>query len=232
MKCLTRPRWRGGTVLAEDFGYQLSPKPASAMTPRIQREVDKAREETAAKAARSKSGENVVFGIVFTGSIVIALAARTPWVFFVGLFGSLLLSSAVGQSWATSAKAAGEKLQELTTPVLGGRWQTWPCRMEAVAGLPRRRVLLLDPEGAVAVQFLSAVPEKTWLGMTDGRGLVWFVGDMRFGGMMALPGGDPVWWTGAPVVSQTPPQSSGVQRVVEEELARQAVKFAFDKWLG
>jgi hypothetical protein len=45
----------GGFVLAEDFGYQLSPKPAKAMTPRIEEEVDKALEDAAAKVATSKS---------------------------------------------------------------------------------------------------------------------------------------------------------------------------------
>lgn len=120
----------------------------------------------------------------------------------------------------------------MTQPVLDGHWQAWPCRMEAVGGQTYRRILLLAPEGTVAVTFLSVVPQDAWMGMTDGRGLVWFVGDMRFGGTMALPGGDMIWWTGTPVVSQQVPESgSGVTRVVEEELARQAVKFVFDKWL-
>ncbi|WP_284746011.1 hypothetical protein [Amycolatopsis sp. RTGN1] len=165
-------------------------------------------------------------------TIVIAVATQTAWVWFIGLAGAFLLSSAAGKSSAASAKATEKILREMTTPVLSGRWQVWPCRMEAVAGQARRRVLLLDPAGADAVAFLSAVPDDAWLGMTDGRGLAWFVGDMRFGGLMALPGGTPIWWTGTPVINQTPPQSSGgVQRVIEEELARQALKFAFDKWL-
>ncbi|MFD1044341.1 hypothetical protein ACFQ1S_01395 [Kibdelosporangium lantanae] len=104
--------------------------------------------------------------------------------------------------------------------------------MEAVVGQAHRRVLLLDPQGTVAVTFLSTVPQDAWMGMTDGRGLVWFVGDMRFGGVMALPGGSLIWWTGAPVAGQQAAESSsGVRRVVEEELARQAVKFVFDEWL-
>ncbi|WP_284746010.1 hypothetical protein [Amycolatopsis sp. RTGN1] len=47
-------------MLAEDFGYQLSPKPALAMTPKIQGEVDKALQEAAKAVTNSKSAENVV----------------------------------------------------------------------------------------------------------------------------------------------------------------------------
>ena len=213
-------------MLAEDFGYQLSPKPAKAMTPKIQEEVDKALNDAANTTSRSSSRDGFA-GFVVLLSVILAFALQELWIFLVGL--ALM---AVLMMTTTKAKAAEGKLREMTTPVLAGRWQAWPCRMEAVVGQARRRVLLLDPEGVAAVAFLSAVPDDAWLDMTDGRGLVWFVGDLRFGGIMALPGGSPIWWTGTPVVSQKQTESSGgLHQVVEEELARQAVKFVFDKWL-
>lgn len=222
-------------MLAEDFGYQLSPRPAKAMTPKIQDAVDKARKDAANAIGSAQDGSAAAVAIFFAG-IILALIVQQPWI----VAGSTVLALVIGGAGASAAatakakaKVAEQKVREMVTPVLSGHWQAWPSRMEAVAGQQRRRVLLLDPKGGVAVTFLSAVPDAAWLSMTDGRGLVWFVGDLRFGGMMALPGGRPVWWTGAPVVSQKSPESSsGLSHVVEEELARQAVKFVFDKWLG
>ncbi|KAA9158060.1 hypothetical protein FPZ12_023425 [Amycolatopsis acidicola] len=222
-------------VLAEDYGYQLSPQPAQAMTPKIREEVQKAIADTAVKGANSsKAARGMVFTLVAVLSVSLAITTQFFWLLLIGFLVAWVLSDSAGKSSAKTAKAAEERVRELTTPVLDGRWQAWPCRMEAVANTPQRRVLLLDPSGEAAVTFLSDVPGEAWLGLTDGRGLVWFVGDLRFGGMMALPGGDPLWWTGPPVPDPAPapaPSPSGGRKALEEELARQAVKFAFDAWL-
>lgn len=221
-------------MLAEDFGYQLSPKAAKKMTPAVQAEAGKAIEDGKRATAKAESGRKsaeAFLVVLFLLGVVLAVAIPSFLMFAVA-FVWLLLSSAVGKSSIATAKAHEERLREMITPVLNGRWQAWPCRMESVPGQTRRRVVLLDPGGADAVVFVSSVPQEAWMGTTDGRGLVWFVGDLRFGGLMALPGGAPLWWTGPPVVDQKPSQPvNSVQHTLEEELTKQAVKFAFDKWL-
>ncbi|MFF4689405.1 hypothetical protein [Streptomyces sp. NPDC001307] len=67
--------------------------------------------------------------------------------------------------------------------------------------------------------------------MTDGRGLAWFAGDMRFGGIVSLPGGSPVRWARLPKTEPETNPSSGIQRRIEEELTRRAIGFVFDQWL-
>ncbi|WP_410587213.1 hypothetical protein [Amycolatopsis sp. lyj-23] len=221
-------------MLAEDFGYQLSPKAAKAITASIETETNKAIKESEDATARAessrKSAGNFWVG-VFALSITLALLVHNFWVFAIGLL-LLTFSPGAGKSSVVAAKANEERVREMVAPVLAGRWQAWPCRMESIPGQTRRRIGLLDPEGAEAVRFVAAIPPEAWLSMTDGRGLVWFVGDMRFGGIMALPGGAPLWWTGSPLIDQKSPQpANGIQRTLEEELVKQAVKFAFDKWL-
>jgi hypothetical protein len=74
------------------------------------------------------------------------------------------------------------------------RWQVWPCRLEETPEKSaERRVLLLAPDKSVAASFRGNVPADVWLGMADGRGVLWIAGDLRFPGVAALPGGGSLW---------------------------------------
>lgn len=86
-------------------------------------------------------------------------------------------------------------------------WQVWPCAAQdvrVVAAEGRRaggrrwgtdgRVVLLQPDGQSHCSFPP--PEDGWDGPAvpqpaDPPKEVWFAGDTRFGGMLALPGGLP-----------------------------------------
>jgi hypothetical protein len=83
-------------------------------------------------------------------------------------------------------------------------WQVWPCRAENVTvvsgdreGGRRRstegRVVLLQPDGQSHCSFPP--PGAGWDGPRPGTkapgGQVWFAGDTRFGGVLAVPGGMP-----------------------------------------
>ncbi|WP_314253486.1 hypothetical protein [Streptomyces sp. DSM 40907] len=48
-------------------------------------------------------------------------------------------------------------------------------------------VLLLAPDRTVATALRGLMPRPDWLAMTDGRGVLWFCGDLRVGGWIARP---------------------------------------------
>lgn len=93
----------GGVVLAEDFGYQLSPKPAVVMTPEVQEKVDEALEDAAKAAAgvESEAAGWVAFG-VFMACGILAWYQREPLIFIAGIVAAFVIMG-VGNS--TSVKA-------------------------------------------------------------------------------------------------------------------------------
>ncbi|MFI2427496.1 hypothetical protein ACH5A7_25945 [Streptomyces sp. NPDC018955] len=93
--------------------------------------------------------------------------------------------------WVLTVKSAPKKTLRI---LADNRWQVWPCRLEAIPGKSlERRILLLAPDKSVAASFRGRVPKDVWLGMADGRGVLWFAGDLRFPSVAALPGGAPLW---------------------------------------
>ncbi|WP_149824939.1 hypothetical protein [Streptomyces tailanensis] len=75
--------------------------------------------------------------------------------------------------------------------------QAWPCQLERVPG-GGRVLLLLAPDGSVARELNSDVPDEVWFRMTDGRGMLWIAGDLRFTCLVAAPGGRPCGAARAP----------------------------------
>ncbi|MGW4690464.1 hypothetical protein ACWEPM_37075 [Streptomyces sp. NPDC004244] len=72
-------------------------------------------------------------------------------------------------------------------------WQVWPCRLDGEANADNQamvgaKVLLLAPDRTPAAAFRGAMAPDHWLSVRDGRGVVWFCGDLRVGGWIALPG--------------------------------------------
>ncbi|MER5615204.1 hypothetical protein [Streptomyces sp. NPDC002215] len=103
--------------------------------------------------------------------------------------------------------------------------------MEEAAVKGAKLLMLLGPDGAVAQAFVSNMPDEAWISTTDGRGLVWFAGDMRFGEIAARPGGSPIWWVHSPQANAAPTTSSNRQQRIEEEFTRQAISYVFSDWL-
>ncbi|WP_413751817.1 hypothetical protein NRF20_01480 [Streptomyces sp. R-74717] len=216
-------------MLAEEFGYQVTSRPAAELTATVRPETERALE--AAKAALAA----VTFGYAgptffFIVCFIYASVKDSSTPFLIGVLGVILAII-----WNTAAtrpeKAAIVELEEKIPAVLASPWQAWPCRVEAIPGQQTKRLLLLDPDGGVAREFHSAIPDAVWIGMTDGRALIWFAGDMRFGGLASLPGGSPIWWVYMPKATSQPAPSGPRQRLIEEELTRQAVTYVFDEWL-
>lgn len=113
-------------------------------------------------------------------------------------------------------------------------WQAWPCRVEEISGETstpgKRRVLLLAPDRSVVRGFDGPMPEEVWLSMTDGVGVLWVCGDLRFPVAMAPRGGSPIWLA-APVPGPAPAESSQGPGVIEE-VVRQAGQDAMRAWLN
>jgi hypothetical protein len=220
-------------VLAEEYGYQLSPQPAAKITPMVETMAER---KIAAARLGPKSNKKVAEGgcffFVMMFAVIIAAQVHQLWVLLGGLVLALAAADGLGKSAAKSAQARLDNVIEATDPVRRGPWQAWPARLEAIPGKTERRLLLLGPDSSIACEFRCVVPNAVWTGMTDGRGLLWFVGDLRFGGLACLPGGEPLWWTGSPTPTGSASPPSGVGKTVEDELARQAVKFVFDRWLS
>ncbi|WP_329592141.1 hypothetical protein OG195_27325 [Streptomyces sp. NBC_01362] len=216
-------------MLAEEFGYQVTSRPAAELTETVRPETEQALQ--AAKAALA----NVSMGVTgpaffFIVWFIIAGLRDSPTPFFIGVLG-VILAIFWNVVVASPERTAIVELEEKIPAVLASPWQAWPCRVEAIAGDQAKRLLLLDPDGGVAREFRSAIPDTVWIGMTDGRALIWFAGDMRFGGLASLPGGSPIWWVSTPKATSQPTPSGPRQRLIEEELTRQAVTYAFGEWL-
>ncbi|MFF4173044.1 hypothetical protein [Streptomyces sp. NPDC001744] len=129
-------------------------------------------------------------------------------------------------------------ISSVTRWVNRGPWQAWPCRMEELPDKPHlRRILMLGPDGTVARELWSEVPVPVWLDRTDGLGLLWFCGDLRFGGVFAEPGGAPVWRArpaepGKELHAAPAAPASGGENVLLTELTRQAASTVFGRLLG
>lgn len=132
---------------AEEFGYQVSSRPAEEMTPSTRSAMDEAL--TAATKKRIDAKPTLKWPVA-SGGLLLGFAAY---------------------AWITdSSKTNARELREAVTAAMSSPWQVWPCRLEAVQGEEARRLLLLAPDGSVASEFRSTVPGEVWTGMTDGRG--------------------------------------------------------------
>ncbi|WP_329305866.1 hypothetical protein OG322_40420 [Streptomyces sp. NBC_01260] len=218
-------------MLAEDFGYQVSPRPAGEMTPEVRTDVASLLEVKKQWVEKQEPGGAYVGGLfLIIGGFVFAITTQTLPILLV----AIALALAIGHSAEKNSGQAKEELadfERVSTAAVASPWQAWPCRVQEIAGVGDKAVLLLGPEGEVACTYQSPMPEDVWTGLTDGRGVVWFAGDVRFGGLLALPGGHPRWWARIPKVEITPRPISDRQLHIEEELTRQAVAYVFSEWL-
>ncbi|MEU1932086.1 hypothetical protein ABZ516_32485 [Streptomyces sp. NPDC019826] len=217
--------------MAEEFGYQVSPGPASAMTPTVgavvSEELDKAKSEKS----------EIPLGLTGT-ALMIAVLLNPLWYqddpSLIGVLLPLALSI-LGVIWSvhedTRIKGNVQAMERKAAVALASPWQAWPCRLEELPGGKGKGMMLLGPDTTVVCTFSSPVPESVWVGTPDGRGVFWFAGDLRFEGPMSVPGGDPLWWAHPVPIPTTLAPAGRRQETLEEAVIHQAVGFAFEEWL-
>ncbi|MGA5548314.1 hypothetical protein [Streptomyces pseudogriseolus] len=168
-------------MLAEEYGYQVSPRPAID-TPGVETQLQKFHR------SRRRRGLWASFAVLLlTSGILYAFFHDT--VYTLPLAFSLLFPPA-----AVYLSVAREPVLRRRRTLESNRWQVWPCLVEEIeTSAFERRVVLLAPDKSAAATFRGTMPEDVWLGMTDGRGVLWIAGDLRFPGVAALPGGAPLW---------------------------------------
>ncbi|WP_385625552.1 hypothetical protein PXH67_43440 (plasmid) [Streptomyces sp. P8-A8] len=218
-------------MMAEEFGYQMSPRPASAMTPTVEAVVS----AELNKAKNEKS--EIPLGLTGTG-LAVAVFLNPFWYQDEPSLIAVLLPLAWGivmVIWSVheDAKIKGnvQAMERKAAVALSSPWQVWPCRLEELPGGKGKGMMLLGPDSTVACTFSSPVPESVWVGTPDGRGVFWFAGDLRFGGLMSVPGGSPLWWAHPVPTPLTLAPTGRRQEALEEAVIHQAVGFAFEEWL-
>ncbi|MEU9105684.1 hypothetical protein AB0D54_15145 [Streptomyces xanthophaeus] len=203
-------------MLALEYGYPVLPG-AALDTPAVA-EVLRSRERGLRRGGWAMAAEAAL--------LVAVLAAAGP--------GSPLAVGTVVALVPVFAVTAGLTLlwqrarrrERLVLATYG--WQVWPCagrEVRVVAGEGERaggrrwasdgRVVLLGPDGQSVCSFPP--PGADLDGPTPAVGReVWFAGDTRFGGVLALPGGMPFRY----VTRAKPGRRQG--SAAEDELARRA----------
>jgi hypothetical protein len=223
-------------MLARRFGYAVSAEPAATVTPSVLGQLDKA--ERLLRAIR------IIWLVLGAGWPVLMVVMLKDEVSVPGLMAGGVLGEAlfltVFLAAASQERASapggqglsGAEARRLRKILTEQPWQVWPCRVELIRDYVNPSVLvhvfLLDPDQNVAGVMKTRLQRATWLALTDGYGVLWFAGDLRFGGALAHPAdpSDPtVSYAGA--VPQQPAAASQGRSVVMEELQRQAVGWTF-----
>ncbi|MFC9008222.1 hypothetical protein [Streptomyces microflavus] len=218
-----------GAMMAEEFGYQVSPRPASEITPTLEAvvntELDRARKEQ----TQLPPGFTIPLSLIIL--LVVLLNNDGPSIMRL-LLAALAITmgiwSVVDEDKIRGNKQAAERKAAVA---LSSPWQAWPCRLEELPGGKGKGMMLLGPDKTVACTFSSPVPESIWVSTPDGRGVFWFAGDLRFGGLMSVPGGSPLWWAHPVLTPPTVASAGRRQEAFEGAVINEAVGFAFDEWL-
>ncbi len=171
-------------MLAREYGYQVSSRTA-IHTPGIEDEL-----------VRGRRTALVVFAGI-AGPLVI-LPLMTMLMFTVGLdmrihYTVMAVCLAVAFV-AAMFQGRADRISKGVVLLRGHAWQVWPCRVDDIEGkLTERRLSLLAPDGTAAATFRTKMPQSVWSAMTDGRGVLWCAGDLRFDMVVAAAGGSPFW---------------------------------------
>lgn len=220
----------GDAMMAEEFGYQTSQRPASAMTSAVgeaaQAELDRAKSE---KSDLPGGCAWLLLGFFIICMTVLYDDATSPMAFLFPVAGVLLLIKSVRDDIKIEKNM--QATERMTAVALTSPWQVWPCRLEELPGSKGQAMMLLGPDATVVRAFSSAVPESVWVGTPDGRGVFWFAGDLRFGGLMSVPGGSLLWWARPVPTPPTLAPTDRRQEALEDAVIHQAVGFAFEEWL-
>lgn len=209
-------------MLAEEYGYQVSDRRAADF-PGV---MDLLRRSMRVTLRRGASGAValaclVASWILFPDAHIILFAIAFLFGPFIIAIFWIMISDA---GWPTAA--------ELMQIAQQHPFQAWPCQAEED---PKRwnskRLLLLAPDGSVAREIRTKMPDSAWREMTDGRGVLWIAGDLRFNCLIATPGADKVWGS-RPLPPEAHSSRSSRLNAVEDELLRTATQEAFRYWLS
>lgn len=199
-------------MLAEEFGYQVSPRPAASQTPGVLPALERTFRDM------HRSTMRLIAWIIGALVLFIAVVLREPLLALVPL-GSAAVGLGLAVPLTRRRRRAGEE-QLRTRP-----WQVWPARVQESGDKEWPHLMvLLAPDRTAAATFRCRLPRDVWIGMTDGRGVVWFCGDLRFGGVAALPGAARAWPVAAVAQPQAPSGPARQGSALEEELVREAAR--------
>ncbi|MFD4905164.1 hypothetical protein [Kitasatospora purpeofusca] len=215
---------------ARELGYAVSEEPAIALA---------ATAQVIARKRRDVRFRCSVLAAIFLGvAAVVAVIAPAPASEKLTSFGTVGVIIVLFLLVPLTTRTPGIE-REMVEALESSPWQVWPVRLELLNGSERgpRRVVLLTPDGSAERAFEATVPESVWLGYTDGLGLLWFCGDLRFGGALASPGGTPVWPCKVIKGDTGVDRGRGDGRVQGEDsiigdLAREAARATFRDWLA
>ncbi|WP_157433200.1 hypothetical protein [Actinomadura rifamycini] len=222
-------------MLARRFGYAVSPEPAAATTPAVLEQLRPPMER-----ARRMRRFMVVLAVVGTAVLAVVLAVQFESAALVAV-ACVVMPVFCLFMWVMErndrpsvGSLTGPEANALAPVLEREPWQVWPCRVEQVEAHTwgaTVHVFLLDPNENTAAVLKTRLQHRTWMSLTDGYGVLWFAGDLRFGGVLADPS-DPEAAAG-PTVSYAAPvprdtaAPPGGNSVIAEELRRQAVGWVF-----
>ncbi|MBA9003442.1 hypothetical protein [Thermomonospora cellulosilytica] len=217
-------------MLARQYGYAITPRPAAQMTP-----------WAIAELPSSRWIRIPLWITLFVIALLLGLcilgwswaasggggSALLAIIAFVGPVGLLIIAVEVQRA----AKANRRLVRTMSEMLQREPWQAWPCRIERVGeGGGARvevRVSLLAPDHSVAGRHRARFRPEAWHAMTDGYGVLLFAGDLRFNGVIADPRTRSAYLTD-PVEEEARPQGPG-NSVIEDELTRQAIGWVFSQ---
>ncbi|MFK4271105.1 hypothetical protein [Streptomyces milbemycinicus] len=206
-------------MLADEYGYQVSRGTAATypgVYERLRREKNLARNcllFAVVMVAVAVAAVQWLVPVSLDAGVVAATAAGTLALFF-GLGGAIGLA-------VTGSKLALARSHP---------FQAWPCQLEETKD-HQRLILLLAPDGSVARELDSAVPDTVWRGTSDGRGVLWIAGDLRSQCLVSTPEAKELWRAKGRPYGASPVAGGGRLRAVEDELLRSATQEAFSAWM-
>lgn len=210
-------------MLADEYGYQVSPGPAGGfpgLAERLEREV---------RGNRTMGLTGIALWALFPASMAVRKAfPDTPHITYVNIVTlavGLVLGSFCLVAWHLYARQ-----RALLAVARAHPFQVWPCQLEQTAD--RKRVmLLLTPDGGVARELKAEIPDDVWKNTPDGRGVFWIAGDLRFTCLAATPGARTTWRAeGTPHAAPSTTSARGRLRPVEDELLRAATQSLLGNW--
>ncbi|MEV4680112.1 hypothetical protein [Streptomyces kurssanovii] len=210
-------------MLADEYGYQVSRVPASSFPGLAERLLSERR------TART---------IVMVGCLLCAVATVLMWQWWIpagtGVAEWVIMVSVFSALMGLFFLLPGlfmvlPQAQQLVRISRAHPFQAWPCQLERLR-TGEGVVLLLAPDGRVARELRSTIPEDVWRNTADGRGVLWIAGDLRFECLVATPGARKAWRAKGAPYGASPASGAGLHPV-EEELIRTVTQEAFSNWV-
>ncbi|MCF2533127.1 hypothetical protein [Yinghuangia soli] len=204
---------------AQQFGYEVSPRPAADSQPA--REVEGRMRAIKRDADRHARKLALLAGVTLAAVLAVqavpmAIGPALAATVFLGLMALLFL--VMFAATRGSGRQAIKAIEDRNRLLSGHAWQVWPCRVEQRAherpkftakrmdevigvesfrdfrdGAAGHRIHLLAPDGAVFRTYFGVMSDDAWHGMADGLGAVWVCGDLRFTTLMWTPGAERMW---------------------------------------